>query len=691
MEKEITSLNESHSYNDRNETENRESQQGGSSTSTAPIDFQPRQRRTTLRAARRVNNGGIDGSSVNSRATLGINGHHSTLRLQTTGLTNGTSTDPISPIQIGTVESSPNGLSDRHPATRSTYDLDQMCSPSTSMSNTSANDFYESPTHSTSLLVSQDGEAPGTRAGDTMDSARHSIPPDIDSARWAEAVKQRRLNQRKRLEELDDDCVLVGTRVSEGHENYVTAYNMLTGIRVGVSRCQAKVDRELVASDFTAKHKFTFDITGNELTPSAKYDFKFKDYAPWVFRHLRQLFHLDAADYLVSLTSKYILSELGSPGKSGSFFYFSRDYRFIIKTIHHSEHKFLRDILRDYYNHVKNNPNTLISQFYGLHRVKLPFGRKIHFVVMNNLFPPHRDIHQMFDLKGSTLGRELDEELAKKNPSATMKDTNWINRNMHLQFGPLKRQLLLAQMKADVDLLSSLGIMDYSMLIGIHDLNRGNRDNIRDSILSVYEPDMSHHALIAGPQTQSTAHEMRRAVNTTGPVSLDRSCYRLPDDQFMERRHFLFYCDDGGFRATDENNQPGNFIFYIGIIDLLTKYNYVKRVEHFWKGLSHPRSDISSVPPPEYAERFLGFIANSINPSPLLLRATPIKRTEPVLGLTPEGDEEQDPPPSQPTVGALNNSSLQLPSSPRNPITDDTESLEMPAYSYHGSAARLAS
>lgn len=138
---------------------------------------------------------------------------------------------------------------------------------------------------------------------------------------------------------------------------------------------------------------------GNELTPSARYDFKFKDYAPWVFRELREYFRLDPADYLLSLTAKYILSELGSPGKSGSFFYFSRDYRFIIKTISHTEHKFLRRILKDYYTHVMDNPHTLISRFYGLHRVKLPRGRKIHFVIMNNLFPPHRDIHETYDLK----------------------------------------------------------------------------------------------------------------------------------------------------------------------------------------------------------------------------------------------------------------------------------------------------
>ena len=42
-------------------------------------------------------------------------------------------------------------------------------------------------------------------------------------------------------------------------------------------------------------------------------------------------------------------------------------------------------MLKDYHHHVKDNPNTLISQFYGLHRVKMPlFGggsRKVHFVL----------------------------------------------------------------------------------------------------------------------------------------------------------------------------------------------------------------------------------------------------------------------------------------------------------------------
>ncbi|SAL97934.1 hypothetical protein [Absidia glauca] len=148
----------------------------------------------------------------------------------------------------------------------------------------------------------------------------------------------------------DHGQVQIGTKVAEGHCNYQLMYDMLTGIRIAVGRVSAKIRRDPTQADFTAAHKLVFDITGNELTPGVKYDFKFKDYAPWVFRHLRERFHIDAADYLMSLTHQYILSELNSPGKSGSFFYYSRDYRFIIKTIRHSEHIFMRKILLDYYN-----------------------------------------------------------------------------------------------------------------------------------------------------------------------------------------------------------------------------------------------------------------------------------------------------------------------------------------------------
>ncbi|KAI2617897.1 SAICAR synthase-like protein [Hypoxylon sp. NC1633] len=453
------------------------------------------------------------------------------------------------------------------------------------------------------------------------DVPRDEILPDDDALRWAEAYRQKRAKKKKREEE-DDDRVLVGTKVDENHANWTTAYNMLTGIRVSVSRTNAKLDRPLTDADFETKQKSTFDIAGNELVPSAKYDFKFKDYAPWVFRHLRALFRLDPADYLMSLTGKYILSELGSPGKSGSFFYFSRDYKYIIKTIHHSEHKFLRKVLKDYYQHVTDNPNTLLSQFYGLHRVKMPYGKKIHFVVMNNLFPPHRDIHTTFDLKGSTVGRDYREDDLDKNPRATLKDLNWLRRKRHLELGMQKKQLFLQQLNSDVRLLQKLKIMDYSLLIGVHDLRKGNEENLRDKTLQVFNPggdspsDESFDPSSVLMRTPSKlenarkARELRQMIKAERPVPVGQSNTKMPDELAEgHSRGGLFYSDDGGLRATHEDNTAGEEVYYLGVIDCLTHYGVIKKIEHFWKGLSSDRTQISALPPEEYGERFIKFMS----------------------------------------------------------------------------------
>lgn len=95
------------------------------------------------------------------------------------------------------------------------------------------------------------------------DAPRDEIVPDEDAMRWAEMYRQKRASKRRRKEEDDDDRVLVGTKVDETHANWVTAYNMLTGIRVSVSRTNAKLDRELTDADFNVKQKSTFDMYAN--------------------------------------------------------------------------------------------------------------------------------------------------------------------------------------------------------------------------------------------------------------------------------------------------------------------------------------------------------------------------------------------------------------------------------------------
>jgi hypothetical protein len=145
--------------------------------------------------------------------------------------------------------------------------------------------------------------------GHTLKSARQRMADKerLNLMRRSEEFQKELSARRKAFKRLsrmakedpDDDRVMMGTRISEGHQNYVLMYNMLTGIRIAVSRVTAKIDRPLTDEDYSAAHKLAFDVIGDEMTPGAKYDFKFKDYAPWVFRNLREKFGVDPADYLV--------------------------------------------------------------------------------------------------------------------------------------------------------------------------------------------------------------------------------------------------------------------------------------------------------------------------------------------------------------------------------------------------------
>ncbi|KAI8820749.1 uncharacterized protein EV422DRAFT_496571 [Fimicolochytrium jonesii] len=408
--------------------------------------------------------------------------------------------------------------------------------------------------------------------------------------------------------------VLVGTPVKEGHTNFVLMYDMLMGIRVSVSRCQAKPPRSLFREDFSASHKMTFDVAGSEVTPSSRYDFKFKDYAPWVFRCIRDAFNVDPAEYLLSVTGKYILSELGSPGKSGSFFYYSSDYRYIIKTIKRAEKKAFMRIIHWYYEHCRINQNTTLCRILGLHRVKLKGHRKLHFIVMLNVFPGNKDIHEMYDLKGSTVGREFPEELAKDDPRAVLKDINWMNRGRKLELGPKKAQLLTEQLEKDVKFLADHNIMDYSLLVGIHDMKRGNTENIRDKTLGVYEPNPD--AALAKQFTAASLMMSRPGATNPGAgpslASGSTSAASIGASAPRSRAACVFYADNGGFQASDENDQPLDTLYYLGTIDIFTTYDYVKKIEHFWKSFSQDAHMISAVPPPEYGQRFLKFMKGII-------------------------------------------------------------------------------
>lgn len=62
-------------------------------------------------------------------------------------------------------------------------------------------------------------------------------------------------------------------------------------------------------------------------------------------------------------------NELTSAGKSGSFFYYSADGKYILKTISKKEFSVLLGMLPMYYEHLKKYPGSLLCRVFGLHKI----------------------------------------------------------------------------------------------------------------------------------------------------------------------------------------------------------------------------------------------------------------------------------------------------------------------------------
>jgi hypothetical protein len=130
---------------------------------------------------------------------------------------------------------------------------------------------------------------------------------------------------------------------------------------------------------------------------------------PAVFRAVRSLSNIDEADYMMSLagscmsllcniffatfllincsryhcplcsycyyfffcflfTGDFNYIEFIANSKSGQFFFYSYDGKYMIKTQTKEECVLLRDIMPQYVEHLSSNPNSLLVRFYGMHR-----------------------------------------------------------------------------------------------------------------------------------------------------------------------------------------------------------------------------------------------------------------------------------------------------------------------------------
>lgn len=70
-------------------------------------------------------------------------------------------------------------------------------------------------------------------------------------------------------------------------------------------------------------------------------------------------------------------------GQSGSFFFFSYDNRFIIKTLRNNERKVIYRIIDDLIKYVKETKNrTLLAKIYGLYTIKTNLFEDLDVIIM---------------------------------------------------------------------------------------------------------------------------------------------------------------------------------------------------------------------------------------------------------------------------------------------------------------------
>lgn len=196
-----------------------------------------------------------------------------------------------------------------------------------------------------------------------------------------------------------------------------------------------------------------------------------------VFRNLRERFGIDDLDYKESLTRSQPIP-IDSPGKSCAKFYQSYDKLFILKSLTSEEIERMHLFLKHYHPYiVERHGKTLLPQYLGMYRLTVD-SVEHYTVVMRNVFSSHLATHRKFDLKGSTVDREASEkELEKDLP--TFKDNDFVKQQMKVYIGEDAKSKLLETLNADVDFLTRLHLMDYSLLLGIHECDRGESERER--------------------------------------------------------------------------------------------------------------------------------------------------------------------------------------------------------------------
>ncbi|XP_028659188.1 phosphatidylinositol 5-phosphate 4-kinase type-2 alpha isoform X1 [Erpetoichthys calabaricus] len=372
----------------------------------------------------------------------------------------------------------------------------------------------------------------------------------------------------------------------------------------------------LMPDDFKAYSKIKVDnhLFNKENMPS---HFKFKEYCPTVFRNLRERFAIDDQDYQNSLTRSAPFTN-DSQGRSGARFHTTYDKRYVIKTITSEDVAEMHNILKKYHQFiVECHGNTLLPQFLGMYRLTVD-GVETYMIVTRNVFSHRLSVCRKYDLKGSTVAREASDKEkhrfqdessklrhrlqtvktatrfyssiknAKELP--TFKDNDFINDGQKIYIDENNKKMFCEKLRKDVEFLAQMKLMDYSLLVGIHDVEKAEQEEVE-----LEENDGEEDAESDG------THPVGTPPDSPGNT-LSSSKPLLPGE---------FDPTIDVYAIKSHENAPRKEVYFMAIIDILTHYDAKKKAAHAAKTVKHGAgAEISTVNPEQYSKRFYDFIAN---------------------------------------------------------------------------------
>jgi len=353
-----------------------------------------------------------------------------------------------------------------------------------------------------------------------------------------------------------------GIYICPGHPLWEMSLRLSIGISHTLqSQMTQGLSQSATLSEKDSSHETEFKVSG----ASEPEVWSFHEYGGPIFRKIREACGITAPDYMASLGIEITLGnlilgklfnyeEISSSGRSGSFFLRTYNNKFLVKSLPIDEATFLKKNLWRYYRHIVDYPDTLIARFFGLYRVRSTGSAKdVYFVIMANLFDTPLEIHEQYDLKGSTVNRYVGGKMQYWSPNIAMKDLDF-HRIIHI--GPRRKALFIQQAEIDAIFMESFNICDYSLLVGFHYSDSPNVDQL------------------------STPSPM-------GSLAFMASSYDAPEE-------YITY-------------------YLCNLIDILTQYNLKKRGESAIKSIVYSKSQISAISPTPYRKRFIRFLISILH------------------------------------------------------------------------------